>query len=216
MVFLVLGKGKTGSLVAQVARDRGHSVRVFDVAENPHASALTAPNAWPASMWSSTSPPPSRARKHARHSLPRLPHRCRHHRLVQAPRRHARAGPATGRLASLRHQLLHRRADLLPPHRRVSPVSMATPSPSKKRTTSPSSTRLRAPPSPCSRSLRPNRKKPASDAEVEVRSHRVGDAKGRAHRHRHWPRRRDPDPPRCAQPPRLRARRGSRRRVARP
>ena len=44
MVFLVLGKGKTGSLVAQVARERGHGVRVFDVAENPHATALTAPN----------------------------------------------------------------------------------------------------------------------------------------------------------------------------
>jgi len=43
MLFLVLGKGKTGSLVAQVARERGHSVRVFDLAENRHASALTAP-----------------------------------------------------------------------------------------------------------------------------------------------------------------------------
>jgi Trk K+ transport system NAD-binding subunit len=30
MLFLVLGKGKTGSLVAQVARERGHSVRVLD------------------------------------------------------------------------------------------------------------------------------------------------------------------------------------------
>jgi 4-hydroxy-tetrahydrodipicolinate reductase len=44
MLLLVLGKGKTGSLVAQVARERGHSVRVYDLAENPHASALTAPN----------------------------------------------------------------------------------------------------------------------------------------------------------------------------
>ncbi|MGD0628021.1 MAG: dihydrodipicolinate reductase C-terminal domain-containing protein [Terracidiphilus sp.] len=44
MLVLVLGKGKTGSLVAQVARERGHSVRVYDLAENPHASALTAPN----------------------------------------------------------------------------------------------------------------------------------------------------------------------------
>jgi 4-hydroxy-tetrahydrodipicolinate reductase len=43
MLFLVLGKGKTGSLVAQVARERGHSVRVLDFAENHHASALTAP-----------------------------------------------------------------------------------------------------------------------------------------------------------------------------
>lgn len=44
MLFLVLGNGKTGSLVAQVARERGHGVRVYDIAENPHASALTAPN----------------------------------------------------------------------------------------------------------------------------------------------------------------------------
>lgn len=44
MLFLVLGKGKTGSLVAEVARDRGHGVRAFDIHENEHASALTAPN----------------------------------------------------------------------------------------------------------------------------------------------------------------------------
>jgi len=43
MLFLVLGKGKTGSLVAQVARERGHGVRVLDLAENRHASSLTAP-----------------------------------------------------------------------------------------------------------------------------------------------------------------------------
>jgi len=43
MLFLVLGKGKTGSLVAQVARERGHGVRVLDVDENHHGSALTAP-----------------------------------------------------------------------------------------------------------------------------------------------------------------------------
>lgn len=43
MLFLVLGKGKTGSLVAQIARERGHGVRVLDAAENHHASAITAP-----------------------------------------------------------------------------------------------------------------------------------------------------------------------------
>lgn len=43
MLLLVLGKGKTGSLVAQVARERGHSVRVLDFRENTGASALTAP-----------------------------------------------------------------------------------------------------------------------------------------------------------------------------
>lgn len=44
MLLLVLGKGKTGSLVAEVARERGHGVRAFDVHENEHAAALTAPN----------------------------------------------------------------------------------------------------------------------------------------------------------------------------
>lgn len=44
MLFLVLGKGKTGSLVAEVARERGHGVRVLDFAENQHAAALTAPS----------------------------------------------------------------------------------------------------------------------------------------------------------------------------
>jgi len=43
MLLLVLGKGKTGSLVAQVARERGHSVRVLDYRENNGASSLTAP-----------------------------------------------------------------------------------------------------------------------------------------------------------------------------
>ena len=44
MLILVLGKGKTGSLVAEVARERGHSVRALDINENEHASALTAPH----------------------------------------------------------------------------------------------------------------------------------------------------------------------------
>lgn len=44
MLFLVLGKGKTGSLVAEVARERGHGVRAFDIRENRSAAALTAPN----------------------------------------------------------------------------------------------------------------------------------------------------------------------------
>lgn len=44
MLILVLGKGKTGSLVAEVARERGHSVRALDITENVQASALTAPN----------------------------------------------------------------------------------------------------------------------------------------------------------------------------
>jgi len=43
MLLLVLGKGKTGSQVAQVAREHGHSVRVLDLHENRGASSLTAP-----------------------------------------------------------------------------------------------------------------------------------------------------------------------------
>jgi 4-hydroxy-tetrahydrodipicolinate reductase len=44
MQLLILGKGKTGSLVAEVARERGHAVRSLDIDDNPHASALTAAN----------------------------------------------------------------------------------------------------------------------------------------------------------------------------
>jgi 4-hydroxy-tetrahydrodipicolinate reductase len=42
MKLLILGRGKTGSLVAQVARERGHEISVFCSTDNPHASALTA------------------------------------------------------------------------------------------------------------------------------------------------------------------------------
>jgi len=42
MQFLILGKGKTGSLVAEVARERGHAVRALDINYNRDASALTA------------------------------------------------------------------------------------------------------------------------------------------------------------------------------
>jgi 4-hydroxy-tetrahydrodipicolinate reductase len=44
MQLLILGKGKTGSLVGDVARERGHAVRALDVSGNLHASALTALN----------------------------------------------------------------------------------------------------------------------------------------------------------------------------
>ena len=44
MLFLVLGKGKTGSLVAEVAHERGHGVRTLESkrtarigAHRPHA-----------------------------------------------------------------------------------------------------------------------------------------------------------------------------------
>lgn len=42
MNILVLGKGKTGSLVAEVGRKRGHTVTAWGEAENPGGSALTA------------------------------------------------------------------------------------------------------------------------------------------------------------------------------
>src|SRR5450631_3424607 len=41
MNLLVLGQGKTGSLVAEVARARRHHVRVLSAAENVNARALT-------------------------------------------------------------------------------------------------------------------------------------------------------------------------------
>jgi len=43
MLFLVLGRGRTGSLVAEVAHQRGHGVRVVGEEENRNAAALTAP-----------------------------------------------------------------------------------------------------------------------------------------------------------------------------
>jgi 4-hydroxy-tetrahydrodipicolinate reductase len=43
MRILVLGQGKTGKLVAEVAAERGHSVHVLDEKENLDAGALTAP-----------------------------------------------------------------------------------------------------------------------------------------------------------------------------
>jgi 4-hydroxy-tetrahydrodipicolinate reductase len=43
VIFLILGRGKTGSIVADVASERGHSVRVIGEEENRNASALTPP-----------------------------------------------------------------------------------------------------------------------------------------------------------------------------
>jgi 4-hydroxy-tetrahydrodipicolinate reductase len=43
MRILVLGAGKTGKLVAEVATQRGHSVYVLDAKENKEAAALTMP-----------------------------------------------------------------------------------------------------------------------------------------------------------------------------
>ncbi|MBX6358476.1 4-hydroxy-tetrahydrodipicolinate reductase [Pseudacidobacterium ailaaui] len=43
MLFLVLGRGKTGRVVADVAAEHGHSVRVVGEEENRNATALTAP-----------------------------------------------------------------------------------------------------------------------------------------------------------------------------
>jgi len=41
MRFLLLGAGKTGSLVAEIACDRHHEVELVRSAENPQGSALT-------------------------------------------------------------------------------------------------------------------------------------------------------------------------------
>lgn len=43
MRILVLGQGKTGKLVSEVAAQRGHGVNVLDVQENAGATALTPP-----------------------------------------------------------------------------------------------------------------------------------------------------------------------------
>ena len=83
MLILVLGKGKTGSLVAEVARERGHGVRALDIDENQHASALTAPNlAGVDVVIDFTSAEAALENMRAVLSLG-LPHRGRHHRLVR-------------------------------------------------------------------------------------------------------------------------------------
>jgi len=41
MKFILLGAGKTGSVVAEVAASRGHSCEIVEVAENRNGSALT-------------------------------------------------------------------------------------------------------------------------------------------------------------------------------
>jgi 4-hydroxy-tetrahydrodipicolinate reductase len=41
MNLLILGRGKTGSLVAEVAQERKHHVQSFDINDNAHAAALT-------------------------------------------------------------------------------------------------------------------------------------------------------------------------------
>src|SRR5258708_36221201 len=43
MRVLVLGHGKTGKIVAEVAAERGHGVHVLDAKENANAAALTPP-----------------------------------------------------------------------------------------------------------------------------------------------------------------------------
>ncbi len=41
MNFVLLGAGKTGSVVAGVARERGHNLRIVEVEENQNGAALT-------------------------------------------------------------------------------------------------------------------------------------------------------------------------------
>lgn len=41
MNFVLLGAGKTGSIVAEIARERGHNLRVIEVDENQNGAALT-------------------------------------------------------------------------------------------------------------------------------------------------------------------------------
>ena len=41
MNLLVLGRGKTGSLVSEVARERGHDIEILCAADNPGGEALT-------------------------------------------------------------------------------------------------------------------------------------------------------------------------------
>lgn len=44
MRMLILGQGKTGRVVADIARERGHSVQVLEQRENQNAGSLTPPS----------------------------------------------------------------------------------------------------------------------------------------------------------------------------
>ncbi len=44
MRMLILGQGKTGRVVTEIARERGHSVQTLEERENQNAGSLTAPN----------------------------------------------------------------------------------------------------------------------------------------------------------------------------
>jgi len=50
MNILILGRGKTGSLVEEVARQRGHRVNVLGASDNPKASGLTTETLAPINM----------------------------------------------------------------------------------------------------------------------------------------------------------------------
>ena len=41
MNFVLLGAGKTGSVVAAIAAERGHHMRIIEIDENKEGSALT-------------------------------------------------------------------------------------------------------------------------------------------------------------------------------
>ena len=173
MLILVLGKGKTGSLVAEVARERGHGVRALDINENEHASALTAPNLAGVDVVIDFTAPEA-AVENIRAVLA-LGGRIvvgttgwyAHLDEMKALAHQAR------RSASLRHQLLHRRAKTLPPHRRARPARGLQ------------LLHRRNPPHLQAR--RPFRHRPhlegdhplrAARRKIAVTSHRIGDAKG--------------------------------------
>ena len=206
MLFLVLGKGKTGSLVAEVARERGHGVRAMDINENRGASALTAPTLAGVDVVIDFTNCRSGSRKHARGAGARLPHRRRHHRLVRAPRRdegHRANAAAVPCSTAPTSPSACRSFSASPPSW---PSSTATSSPSPRPTTP---SKLDAP-SGTAITLKEIIQSARPGAEVPITSHRVGDAKGehivtaneRCGRAR--------TAPRCPQPAGLRAGRGAR------
>jgi len=114
MLFLVLGMGKTGSLVAEVARERGHSVRAMDINENSGATGLTPPTLAGVDAVDRFHQRRGRGGEHAGCAVDRLPHGGRHHRLVSASRRNEDDRRAPRRIAAVWDQLLHRRPEAVP------------------------------------------------------------------------------------------------------
>ena len=106
MRVLVLGHGKTGKLVSEVAHERGHSVHVLDAKENPGAAALTHPFVAGFDVVIDFTTPEAAVQNMRACLATGARHGGRHDGLVCEARGHAWAGRATGGGSAVRNQFL--------------------------------------------------------------------------------------------------------------